>query len=480
MVNFHSFWAAAAEHAAANKGSFAGFLDWSFVLLAGNRITSQVAILALLDLPYRAESHGLRANEGRKLEVKAANNLIMFVKEVRETDSSPETSVTVVQRYFDLGDRLQERELEDFLVNRAYGCEVIMTNVSSRQQEFSVLVQIPQGSLPLQRTQFQKSQPFSLSPYSTTRFDYSFYFPAPGLFTHFPANISKNQSVVATAPARSLKVVQSRRVSTLATFADVLASGREEAVLDFLQTKNLEKKEQGFAFEHIYYLMKKKPFWERALAILQQRLIFDEGTWAFSFLHGHLPAARELLATTPTLKRKLGSFFESELLSISRHELGKRFLDFYPLINARVHKVGADDKCNILNREFRSAYVDFIFSLLEKPGLADIDRLQLATYLILQDRHHEAHALFSRINPADFIACQEASLPSQSGSIFSSTLRLQFDYLQAYFDFLFGRASNFKVARAVAERYANYPIVSWRLLFFDVSQQLREFDGLPD
>lgn len=124
------------------------------MLLAGRRITAQIAILALLDLPFRAESHGLRANEGRKLEVKAANNLIMFVKEIRETDSSPETSVTVVQRYFDLGDRLQERELEDFLINRAYGCEVIMTNVSSRQQEFSVLVQIPQGSLPLQKTQF--------------------------------------------------------------------------------------------------------------------------------------------------------------------------------------------------------------------------------------------------------------------------------------------------------------------------------------
>ena len=229
--------------------------------------------------------------------------------------------------------------------------------------------------------------------------------------------------------------------------------------------------------------MKKKPFWERAIAILQERLIFDQGTWAFAFLHGHLPAARELLATTPTIKRKLGSFFESELLSISRQDLGKRFLDFYPLINARVHKVGADDKCNILNREFRSAYVDFIFSLLEKPGLSDIDRLQLATYLILQDRHHEAYALFSRINPEDFIACQEASLPaplSGGAPIFSSTLRLQFDYLRAYFDFLFGRESNFKVARAIAKRYANYPIVSWRLLFFDVSQQLREYDGLPD
>ncbi len=99
--------------------------------------------------------------------------------------------------------------------------------------------------------------------------------------------------------------------------------------------------------------MKRKPFWEKALAILRSRLIFDTGTWAFAILHGDLPAAREMFATSSVLKRKLGSFFESELISVTRADLGKRFLDFYPLINARVHKVGADDKCNILNREFR-------------------------------------------------------------------------------------------------------------------------------
>ncbi len=236
----HEFWGAAAQHAAENKGSFKEFLDWRWVQLAGRDVTSQMAMMALLDLPARGESHGLRANEGRKLEVKAANNLVLLVKEVREAEKAPENSLTVVQRFFDLGDRNSEREMEDFLVNRAYGCEVIMTNVSAKQQEFAVLVQIPQGSLPLQRTQFQKATPFTLGPYSTTRFDYSFYFPAPGNFLHFPANIAKAGKVVAAAPPHSLRVVETRRVSALATFADVLASGREEAVLDFLREKNLE------------------------------------------------------------------------------------------------------------------------------------------------------------------------------------------------------------------------------------------------
>ena len=44
--------------------------------------------LAFLDLPEKAGSHGLRANEGRKLEINAANNLLLFVKEVRETEKA--------------------------------------------------------------------------------------------------------------------------------------------------------------------------------------------------------------------------------------------------------------------------------------------------------------------------------------------------------------------------------------------------------
>ena len=172
-------------------------------------------------------------------------------------------------------------------------------------------------------------------------------------------------------------------------------------------------------------------------------------------------------------KKQLGSFFESELASASRQD--KRFLDFYPLVNARVHKVGADDKCNVLNREFRQTYVELIFALLEKRVLSDTDRLQFATYLLLQDRTHEAHQVYSRIDLAAFFKQQEADGPAGAPGC---TLRLQVDYLRAYFDFLYGGESNFAVARQVAEKYEKCPVVSWRLLFFDIAQQLKEYDGI--
>ena len=36
---------------------------------------------------------------------------------------------------------------------------------------------------------------------------------------------------------------------------------------------------------------------------------------------------------------------------------------------------------------------------------------------------------------------------------------------------------NFPEARRISKRYARFPIVSWRLMFFDIAEQLREFDG---
>lgn len=46
---------------------------------------------------------------------------------------------------------------DEFLVNRAYTCEVIVTNVSPVTKNFSILYQIPEGSLPLNMTKYMKS-----------------------------------------------------------------------------------------------------------------------------------------------------------------------------------------------------------------------------------------------------------------------------------------------------------------------------------
>jgi len=74
----------------------------------------------LIDLPFVDASHGFRTSGGRGVEIKAASNIIMFLKEIRETDAAINKDLMVVHRYFEQGKR--EKEVEEFLINEKYVC----------------------------------------------------------------------------------------------------------------------------------------------------------------------------------------------------------------------------------------------------------------------------------------------------------------------------------------------------------------------
>ena len=82
-------------------------------------------------------------------------------------------------------------------------------------------------------------------------------------------------------------------------------------------------------------------------------------------------------------------------------------------------------------------------------------------YLQLQDRIQEATALFK-------------TLPAPEKD---SVLKVQYDYLIAYFDFFTGADSKYLVARRIVQQYDNYPIRKWRMMFLAILDQLNEFDG---
>ena len=112
---------------------------------------------------------------------------------------------------------------EEFLVNKPYQCEVIMTNVSPQQKNFSVLFQVPQGSLPLQITKYMKSLPQTLASYTTLKQIFHFYFPSAGTFTHAPSNVSSDQNkVVAQSQLQFLKVVTRFSINKKETFRDIV------------------------------------------------------------------------------------------------------------------------------------------------------------------------------------------------------------------------------------------------------------------
>lgn len=158
-----------------------------------------------------------------------------------------------------------------------------------------------------------------------------------------------------------------------------------------------------------------------------------------------MSAVKELVNAIPEIRDDLGSFFHSKLITIGDEGETKRWVDFYPLVNARAHRVGNDLKSSMTNREQRAAYLEFIYSLLEKKEISDLDRLKFVVYLLLQDRNLEAFNLFKKINRTAFMKRYEEEY--EGGAKKMSILTVQVDYLSAYFDFLFGEEQNFKVAR---------------------------------
>lgn len=132
-------------------------------------------------------------------------------------------------------------------------------------------------------------------------------------------------------------------------------------------------------------------------------------------------------------------------------------MEFYPLVNQRAHSL--KERLNILNTQLRETYRKLLTYLMIKPEEAHSadDRLQLAYYLTIQDRIKEAIDVLGQIKEGEKSS-------------------LQYDYFRAYFDFYLDYP-NFKAARALTEKYLSYPIISWRNLFYDVANQLAEFDG---
>ncbi len=57
------------------------------------------------------------------------------------------------------------------------------------------------------------------------------------------------------------------------------------------------------------------------------------------------------------------------------------------------------------------------------------------------------------------------------------SLKIQYDYMNAYFDFFTGEETGFKIARKIVSEYEDYPVLAWRVPFLEMLDQLYEYDG---
>lgn len=138
-----------------------------------------------------------------------------------------------------------EEEFTEFVVNKLYQCQVIITNISPNDSQLTLLHQIPDGSLPMNGSKYVESREMNVSPYTSEMHKIVFYFPASGTFAHQSSYISENLQVIAKSEPKEIKVGGKRIITNVSTFSDLMKTtqgddAKKAAILDLL--KNQQEK----------------------------------------------------------------------------------------------------------------------------------------------------------------------------------------------------------------------------------------------
>lgn len=426
---------------------------------ASNNFTEIMFALAVLDLPFEAGKHGVTFDNG-KMTFTPASPVIAFHEEVKGVAGAQANApVLISQNFFRHGDRYMEVNGErqdkfisdEYVAHTVYGCHMVVTNTSSTRQKLSVLLQIPVGAIPLAGSQYTRTVMVDLEPYRTQTLEYLFYFPQSGTFAHFPVHVARNETLVASTTPVALRVVARPTKLDTASWEYVSQHGTTDQVVAYLQRENLH----ALNLELIAFRMKDRAFYATVLQLLQDRHVYQHTLWSYAMFHNDAAAGRQFLAHADNLVHEVGGPLDSALLKVdpvTRHLY--EHLEYKPLVNARAHALSA--KRQIVNARIHAQYHHFLKQLSYKAELSDEDWLTATYYLLLQDRIEEAQGAFAKVHPEKMAT------------------RIQYDYCAAYLQMFNDEPHR---ARAIAERYTQYPVDRWRKSFTAILHELDHIDG---
>jgi len=410
------------------------------VLNAYTSVTEAVLAVALTDLPWTA-THRPFMPMGAGVEMQVTSNCLMLHRDVQAVGEEPSEEIAVAQYYSEPTVSSDSYRPKEFLQGRAYTSQVVLTNMSSRLIHLDLLMQVPQGSIPLASFQTLQVQSVSLPAYSTSAAVITFYFPLAGNFTHSPAWVSIGEKVVKSTIGREIIVKAVETELNLDSFRDIARAGNKTAVLRFLQTKNVNEEELAVDYRELDWLLVDQSFFPLVTEVLRRRLVYVPSVWCFSLLHNTLPELSELLSSTPSISAILGAHFSSQLITTAS---AFPYREYFPLINARAHSLGS--QARITNEQFRDTYGRWLEYMGEKGDMEDGDRLCMAQYMVLQGRFGLASDLVNKVA--------------------AGYCPLQRDYLRAYL--------NVTAAKEVLPGYAAYPILPWRQRFHTINDHILE------
>lgn len=422
--------------------------------------------ISFLDLPLMSNEVKVNRTE-EKLEVSAAQNCIVFYKQMIEKSTEKlALDLIVAQKFFDpLEDHRSNggATLTEFVRGKTYSCKVTVTNISNSSEPVELVMEVPQGSIPIGNSNFVKTEKFEVGSYDTKSFHFQFYFPAAGEFSCYPATVGKTGKIIRSAEIRTPLVVLSEPKKAVAevSLKSLVEQENIPETLKWLQTANLLDGSVNY-HETLRPLLGNPAFHKEVVAVYRSRLVFDRPLWVGSVFHGELQAFRELLEATFSPGPVDIKEFTIYYLKTGTFDMDCfKAREYDPLVNPRAHFIG-DHKHNILNKEFLDTYMRFLKYLVDKPQRTTRDRLQLASYLLLQDRIPEAIRQVSLI---------------ENKTTAGGELQLQLDYLLAFASLSQDKPDSFKVAKELCSRYINYPVITWRNKFIEMSNIIAECEG---
>ena len=460
LVQVNEFWKDYAEW-----GGDGGFYSREFPVASGS-FTEIMFALSVLDLPFESQEHEVTVEES-VLKLTAASPVVIFHEEIQETKvSEEETPILVSQNFFRNDDRhqyvdgqqLDKFVTREFLTGVVYGGQVVVTNPTSSAHLLDLLVQIPAGAIPVSGSDYTRSYPLNLGPFSTERHEVFFYFPKDSgdtAYDVYPVQVAKNEKIIASGKEATFKVVDQLTQFDEASWEYLSQFGTEKEVLDYLAQNNLQRLD----LSRIAWRAKENvDFFKQATKVISERHAYNQILWSYGIYHNLVGQAQEFLKHRDGFLRQCGGAIDSELVSldpVERHWY--QHLEYSPVVNARTHQLGRERK--ILNDRFREQYNAFLKGLSYLPELSSEDRLSVAGYLFLQDRIAEGLSWLESVEPDEV---EE---------------RLQYDYLVAYAALF---EEKLGVARRISNQYAGHPVDRWRAMFGSMAKRLNEVEGAEE
>ncbi|MCA9154156.1 MAG: hypothetical protein KDA38_05190, partial [Planctomycetales bacterium] len=453
LVTVNAFWNDFAQHPADQPFYSTNMAE------ASRNFTEMMFALSVLDLPFEAGEHQTEY-EKAAMTLEVGSPSIVYHEEIKQAEQMAlQTPILVSQNFFRHGDRYahvdgEQRDkyvTDEFLVHAVYGCQVVVTNPTSTPRKLDLLLQIPNGAIPVMGSKYTRSVHINLQPFNTQTVEYHFYFPAAGEFTHYPVHVAQNEELLAYADPVKLNVVAKPSKIDRESWQYISQYGTDAQVMEFLRQHNLQRLE----LDKIAFRMRDKAFFQQVVNYLAEQHAYNQTLWSYSVYHDVPDQVKQFLKHADSYINQVGWYIDSPLLEldpIARHIY--QHMEYKPLVNARRHQLG--NRREIVNDRFHQQYHRFLKLLSYHAEPTDEQELEATYYLLLQERVAEAFDFFGRVNPEQL------------------NERLQYDYFTAYLAFY---KADPQQARDIAENYSNHPVDRWREAFLAIVAQADEIEG---